>query len=197
MTNHNKWTLNEMNSEISFSIRHLLINELQGTFKIFDANIYTTDKDFTTAIISIWIDVASLSTGDVIQDKHLTSPDFFDIQNHKQISFQSSSIEKYALEDTYEMWGVLTIKGITKKIKLFVQTVNSTTDHAGNEKAVFKITGIINKSNWGLICKKPTDNNNWKISNDIDLYCEIELTNTVMKKESMEFTPLTDFTGIF
>jgi polyisoprenoid-binding protein YceI len=197
MTNQTRWVLNEANSEITFSIRHLMIAHVHGKFNRFDASIYTTDMDFTTAVINLWMDVSSLCTGDVIRDVHLTSTDFFDVKNYKQIMFLSSSIEKHAVEGTYVLWGELTIKGIAKKIKLSVQAGDITTDHSGNEKAIFKITGLINRKNWGLVWNKAQETGGWMVSEDIALFCELELSTTNQKHVATELKPVPDHVGIF
>ena len=120
LTTQTKWSLDQAHSEIAFKIRHLMITNIRGSFKTFDANIYTTDKDFTTAEIDLWIDASSINTGDAKRDEHLKGVDFFDTQNHKQITFTSSTIGKEDKDGNHELWGELTIKGITKNVKLIV-----------------------------------------------------------------------------
>jgi len=94
MKNEIKWSIDQAHSEIAFKVRHLMIAHVKGSFKGFDASIYTTAKDFTTAIIDLWIDPSSITTGDVKRDEHLKGADFFDVKNHKEITFTSSTIEK-------------------------------------------------------------------------------------------------------
>src|ERR1039457_6171407 len=121
MKNETKWSMDLAHSEVSFKVRHLMISNVKGTFKIFDASIYTNAKDFTTADIDLWIDAASISTGDVKRDEHLMSADFFDVKNHKQITFTSSTIGKADASGNHELWGELTMKGVTKNVKLNAQ----------------------------------------------------------------------------
>ena len=71
-----------------------MIAHVKGSFKSFDASIYTEGTDFTTADIDLWIDAASINTGDSTRDEHLKGPDFFDVANHKQLNFTSSTIGK-------------------------------------------------------------------------------------------------------
>ena len=92
-----------------------MIAHVKGAFKTFDASIYTTANDFTTAEIDLWIDASSITTGDAKRDEHLKSADFFDVQNHKQITFTSSTIGKPDQDGIHEVWGELTMKGIAKK----------------------------------------------------------------------------------
>ena len=82
-----KWSVDQAHSEITFKVRHLRIAHVKGAFKAFDASIYTTGKDFTTAEIDLRIDKASINTGDEKRDENWNSADYFDVENHKQISF--------------------------------------------------------------------------------------------------------------
>ncbi|MBK9508420.1 MAG: YceI family protein [Cytophagaceae bacterium] len=77
MTNQTKWSIDQAHSDITFRIRHLMIAHVKGAFKTFDANIYTTGNDFSTAEIDVWIDSSSINTGDANRDDHLKALDFW------------------------------------------------------------------------------------------------------------------------
>ena len=186
MTNQIKWTMDKAHSDISFKIRHLMISHVKGSFKTFDANIYTTDKDFTTAQIDLWIDVASITTGDAKRDEHLTGADFFDIENHKQISFTSSTIEKPDADGNHALWGELTIKGITKNVQLNVEFGGIISDPWGNEKAGFTVTGKISRSDWELTWNSAMETGGMMLGDEIKISCEIQLTNAGIKDQQME-----------
>ena len=111
-----KWSVDQSHSEIAFKVKHLMISHVKGSFKVFDANIYTMGKDFTTAKIELWIDASSIITADEKRDEHLKGADFFDVQKYKQITFVSSVIAKEEIEGNHQLSGDLTIKGITKKV---------------------------------------------------------------------------------
>ena len=112
-----KWGIDAAHSEIAFKVKHLMISNVKGTFNEFDASIYTTGEDFMTSEIDFWLNPASIETGTPDRDAHLMSADFFDVENHKQITFIGNTYEKVD-DDTYTLYGDLTIKGITKQIKL-------------------------------------------------------------------------------
>ena len=186
VTTNTKWTMDAAHSEIAFKIKHLMIAHVKGSFKTFDANIYTSGKDFTTAEIDLWIDPSSINTGDAKRDEHLRSTDFFDVANHKQITFTSSTIGKAGADGSHELWGELTIKGITKNIKLNVLFGGIAKDPYGNEKAGFTITGRINRGDWGINLNTLLENGGLMLSDEIKILCEIELTNAGKKEMSME-----------
>ncbi len=186
MTNQIKWSIDQAHSEIGFKIKHLMIAHVKGSFKTFDASIYTTEKDFLTADIDLWIDAASITTGDDKRDEHLKSEDFFDVRNHKQITFVAHTIGKILPEDNHELFGDLTIKGITKNIKLNVQFGGIANDPWGNEKAGFTVSGTINRNDWNLNWNTAMLDGGLLVSDEVHILCEVELTNTGTKYLTME-----------
>jgi polyisoprenoid-binding protein YceI len=190
MTKENKWSVDLSHSEIAFSVRHLMISRVTGLFKVFDASIYTTNKDFLTAEIDLWIDVASITTGDLKRDEHLKSSEFFDAKNHKQINFTARTIAKEGLNGSHELWGELTMIGITKNVKLDVQFGGVVKDPYGNEKAGFSLSGKINRSDWGLTWNSPLETGGVVVSDEVTISCEIELINEGIKEQKKELEPV-------
>ena len=188
-TNETKWSVDPTHSEITFKVKHLMIANVKGEFKKFDANIYTSGKDFSTAEIDLWIDAASITTGEAKRDEHLKSADFFDVQNHKQISFVSNTIEKPDQDGNYELWGELSMKGITKNIKLNMQLGGIIKDPWGKERAGFTVTGKINRSDWELTWNILIETGGFMVGEEVTLSCEVELIKVDQKELTMELVP--------
>ena len=109
-------------------------------------------------------------------------------ENHKQITFKSRTIGKNAKGD-HELWGELTIKGITKPVKLEVQFGGIVHDAYGHEKAGFTVTGNIKRSDWGLVWNAPTEAGGLMVSDDVAISCDVELVNVNQKELAMELEP--------
>lgn len=186
-----KWAIDPAHSEIAFKVRHLMIAHVKGLFKIFDASIHTSGKDFTTAEIDLWIDTASISTGDDKRDEHLKSAEFFDAKNYKEITFVSNTMGGSTPKGNHELWGDLTIKGITKNVKLTVQFGGIQKDPWGNEKAGFTVNGKINRSDWGLTWNTAIESGGVMVGDEINITCEIELTNAGQHTAVMELEQVT------
>ncbi len=184
-----KWSMDQAHSEISFKVRHLMIAHVKGGFRKFDASIYTSGKDFTTAEIDLWIDVASINTGDEKRDEHLVSKDFFDVEHHKQISFVSRSIEKKDPDGNHDFWGEFTMMGVTKNIKLNILFGGIAIDPWGHEKAGFTISGKINRSDWGLTWNTTLETGGLMVSDEVDILCEVELLNIGQTDLNMQLEP--------
>lgn len=170
-----KWVIDPAHSEIGFKIKHLMISNIRGKFNDFEASIYTTGDDFMTAEVDCWLDVASVDTNDAERDKHLRSADFFDAERFPQISFVKNSVENVDNDGSYELWGDLTIKGITKRIKLDVEFGGIVKDPWGNEKAVFTVNGKVNRKDWGLNWNAVLETGGILVGEDVRICCEVQL----------------------
>ena len=174
-----RWLIDQENSEIGFNVRHLMIAHVKGEFKTFNARITTTANNFGTAEIDFWADTSSITTNNVKRDWHLKSSDFFDIKNHRQIRFTSSHIGRSAFNGDHDLWGDLTMMGVTRSIKLSVHFGGILNDHWGYERAAFTVTGKINRSDWGLTWNTLSESGGLVISDEVAILCEVELTNKV------------------
>jgi polyisoprenoid-binding protein YceI len=174
-TTKTKWGLDPVHTEISFKVKHLMVTNVKGVFKEYDASIYTTGDDFTTAEVDFWMNPASISTGDEQRDGHLKSADFFDVENHKEITFRGNTIENVDSDGSYELWGDLTIKGISKRIKLGVEFGGVIKDPWGNEKAGLTINGKVNRKDWGLNWNTALEAGGVLVGETVNISCEVEL----------------------
>ena len=170
-----KWGIDAAHSEIGFKVKHLMITTVRGTFAEFDASIYTTDENFMTSEIDFWMNPATVDTGDAKRDEHLKGADFFDVENHKQITFVGNTYEQVDKDGSYELYGDLTIKGITKKVKLDVEFGGVMKDPWGNEKAGFSINGKISRKDWGLEWNAALETGGVLVSDEIKISCELQL----------------------
>lgn len=184
--NEIKWSVDQAQSDINFKVRHLLFSHVKGAFKTFDANIYTSGNDFTTAQIDLWIDTAAITTGDQKRDEYLKGPDFFDAAVHQQITFTSSKITFTNCADDYELCGNLSIKGSTQSVKLMVTFGGIFKDNNGNERASFSVTGKLNRSNWGLKGNIILETGGIFAADEIKVACEVTLIKAKNKSELLQ-----------
>lgn len=168
-----RWLLDAAHSELGFKVRHMMISNVKGEFQRFSADVTTDGEDLTTATVIAEIDPDSIHTNDEGRDKHLRGEDFFDVQAHDRILFESSSMQKIN-GDHYELTGVLTMKGIGKKIKLDVEFGGVNKDPWGNQKAGFTIKGKINRKEWGLNWNVLLETGGVLVSDEIKIHGELQ-----------------------
>lgn len=170
-----QWVVDGSHSELGFKIRHLMITNINGKFHNFTVEAETEEEDFMTAKVTATIDVDSISTGSEDRDKHLRSPDFFDVNKHRNITFVTTKYENVDNDGSYELYGDLTIKDVTKNIKLAVEFGGVVKDPWGNTKAGFTINGKINRKDFGLNWNAATETGGVLVGDEVKIYCEIQL----------------------
>ncbi len=169
-----KWSLDPTHSEIGFKIKHLMISNVSGNFNKFDVQVETNGDDFANATVTANIDVASINTNNEQRDAHLANADFFETDKHPNIIFKSTKVEKVD-EDTFNLYGDLTIKETTKPVKLSVEYSGIAKDPWGNVKAGFTINGKINRKDWGINYNAVLETGGIMLGEELKVNCEIQL----------------------
>lgn len=169
------WAIDPTHSEVHFKIKHLMITNVTGSFNIFQAYVATEEEDFSKATISFTADIDSISTGNEQRDSHLKSADFFDAATYPQIKFTATKTESVDNDGSYELYGDLTIRDVTKSIKLDVEFGGVVKDMYGNTKAGFTINGKINRKDFGLTWSAVTEAGGVIVSDEVKIISEIQL----------------------
>ncbi|HEX2616767.1 MAG TPA: YceI family protein, partial [Flavobacteriales bacterium] len=111
-----KWSIDPAHSEIQFKVKHLMITTVTGHFKSFGVEIEAEHDDLSHAKVNFWADTASVTTGNEQRDTHLKSADFFDVEKFPKLTFTATRTENVDHDGSWELYGDLTIKGITKPV---------------------------------------------------------------------------------
>ena len=148
MANAN-WTLDKAHSEVGFSVRHMMISNVRGHFNEFAAAVTAEDNDLTSANVSVTIDPTSIDTRNSDRDNHLRSADFFKVEEHPKITFESTRLVQNG-DSEYALEGNLSILGTTKQVTLDCEIQGPAKDPWGNEKIGVVATGKINRADFGL-----------------------------------------------
>lgn len=168
-----KWVLDPTHSELQFKVKHLMITTVTGSIKSFEAALTTeSDNDFTNAEISFSGDINSIDTGNKDRDNHLKSGDFFDAEKFPTINFKSTNVEKDG--DDYIVKGDLTIKDVTKSVKLNAEFGGIATDPWGNTKAGFTLSGKINRTEFGLTWNAALETGGVMVSEEVKILGELQ-----------------------
>jgi polyisoprenoid-binding protein YceI len=169
-----KWVIDPIHSEIGFKIKHLMITNVSGKFEGFEADVQTENEDFATVQIEAKIKTSSINTNNLQRDEHLRNSDFFEVEKHPEILFTSTRVEKID-NDNFLLHGNLTLKGITKQVKLNVEYSGTTKDPWGNQKAGFVITGKINRNDFGLNFNAALETGGLVLAEEVKINSEVQL----------------------
>ncbi|HLO91220.1 MAG TPA: YceI family protein [Lentimicrobium sp.] len=169
-----KWAIDAAHSEILFKVKHMMITNVKGEFRKFNAQVESDGNDFSDASVKISIDAASIFTNSDDRDAHLRSVDFFDVANYPEITFETTDLRMTG-EETYKMTGLLKIKGISKEISLDVEFGGINKDPWGNEKAGFSLSGVFNRKDWGLTWNAALETGGVLVSDEVKMSAEVQL----------------------
>ncbi|WP_392543186.1 YceI family protein [Oryzobacter telluris] len=162
------WAIDPTHSEVGFVARHLMVSKVRGSFTDVAGTVVVKD-DVTDSVADVTIKTDSVSTGTADRDGHLRSADFFDVENHPEIRFVSTSFDGTVLK------GDLTIKGVTNPVSLDVDYNGVATDPWGNTKAAFEAEGDIDRTQWGLNWNAALEAGGVLVSEKIKLKLDVQL----------------------
>ena len=141
------WVLDPSHSEVTFSVRHMMISKVRGTFGMKEATLIAPENPLE-AKVEAKVDVTSIDTKDENRDAHLRSGDFFDIEHHPTMEFVSTGT-RY-VDGDFLVDGDLTIRGITKPVTFEFEFGGFGQDPYGNYKAGASAKTVINREDFGL-----------------------------------------------
>ena len=144
------WSNDKSHTKVGFSITHLLISDVEGSFKTVTIKLTSTKDDFSDAEVEFTADAASINTDHEKRDNHLKSADFFDVAKYPTITFKSTSFKKAKEANTYIVKGNLTMRGVTKPVTLNALARTNVNSKSNKTVAGFKISGTVLRSDFGI-----------------------------------------------
>lgn len=171
-----KWKVDRSHTNVNFSVSHMVISEVTGTFKDVDAMIETSTEDFSDAKINVSIKAKSIDTGNNGRDNHLRGADFFNTEIDSIITFTSSKVEKSG-ENNFKIHGSLTMRGVTKDVVLETKFRGKIKGGRGMV-AAFKATTTINRKDWGLNWNRTIEAGGLVVGEEVELTILAEFNET-------------------
>ncbi|UNY99812.1 YceI family protein [Zhouia spongiae] len=162
------WAIDTAHSEVLFKVKHMMISTVTGQFDEFEGTVAASDETFKDAVFNFSAKVDSINTKNKDRDTHLKSADFFDAENHPELSFVSKSF------DGETLIGNITMRGITKEVNLNVDFNGIAVDPYGQTKAGFEMEGQINRKDFGLSWGAVTEAGNVVVSDKVKLVIAVQ-----------------------
>ncbi len=165
------WTIDPSHSEVAFSVRHLMVAKVKGTFETFEGTI-TIGEDPLNSSVTASVDLGSINTRDAQRDGHLRSSDFFDVDSHPRLTFSSTGVK--ADGDDLLVTGDLTIKGTTQPVELELEFNGVHPDPWGGTRAGFSAETEISRKAFGVDFEVPMDGGGVVVGDKIKVLLEVE-----------------------
>lgn len=164
------WVIDPSHSDVTFSVKHLMISKVKGKFAAFSGTIVTTNDD---AKVDVEIDAQSIDTSDKNRDEHLRSAEFFDAATYPKVVFTSTNM-KHVSDENYLLHGNLTIHGVTKPVELKVEFGGVNTDPYGQTKAAASAVTKISRNDFGLTWNTALETGGVLIGDEITINIDVQ-----------------------
>jgi polyisoprenoid-binding protein YceI len=165
------WDIDASHSDVSFTVRHMMVSKVRGRFGAFSGEIVTSE-DLSSSSVTATIDASTIDTNNEQRDGHIRSADFFDVENHPQWTFRSTGLR--ADGDDFALDGELTIKGVTRPVTLALEVNGFGPDPFGGTRAGFSASTTIDRNDFGVDIKMPLDGGGVVVSDKVQISLEIE-----------------------
>jgi polyisoprenoid-binding protein YceI len=164
------WDIDPLHSDVSFTVRHMMVSKVRGRFGSFSGEIIT-GEDLASSSVTATIDATSIDTGLEQRDGHIRSADFFDVENHPRWTFRSTGVR--ADGEALSVDGELTIKGVTRPVTLAVEVNGFGPDSFGGIRAGFSASATIDRNDFGVDIKLPLDGGGVVVGDKVQVALEI------------------------
>jgi polyisoprenoid-binding protein YceI len=141
------WAIDPVHSEVSFVVRHMMISKVRGRFDTFEGTIVTAANPLDSSVTAS-VDLSSINTGQEQRDAHIRSADFFEVEKHPHMTFQSTGIRNDGGD--LKLDGDLTLKGVTKAVTFDLEVNGFGPDAYGGTRVGFSATTEINRKDYGV-----------------------------------------------
>ena len=165
------WDIDPVHSDVSFTVRHMMVSKVRGRFASFTGEI-VTGEDVAASSVRVTIDATSIATGNDQRDGHIRSADFFHVEDHPTWTFASTGVRTDG--DDLVLDGDLTIKGVTRPVTLALEVGGFGPDAFGGTRVGFSATTTINRSDFGVDIAMPLDGGGVVVSEKVQITLEIQ-----------------------
>lgn len=169
------WEIDGSHSSAGFSVRHMMVSNVNGSFNVKSGAVNVDDKDVTKSTVEAVLDATTVNTGNAKRDEHLRAPDFFDTAKYPTITFKSTKVEK-AGEGKLKVSGDLTMHGVTKPVVLDVTGPSKESkDPWGNTRTGVQATTKLNRKEFGLTYNSALETGGVAVGEEVTVNLDLSL----------------------
>ena len=166
------WQIDAVHSDVSFSVRHMMVSKVRGNFTDFEGTIVTAEQPADSTVTAT-IKLDSIDTRNEQRDAHIRSADFFEVETYPTMSYRSTGLTANS-DGTWSLDGELALHGVTKNVPLHLELNGFTADPYGGQRAGFSAKTELNRKDFGIDIDLPMDGGGVVVGDKITVTLEIE-----------------------
>jgi polyisoprenoid-binding protein YceI len=168
-----RWNIDPTHSGVHFTVRHMVISKVRGAFAHWQGVVDFDEQNPAASKVSVRIEAASIDTHEPKRDAHLRSADFFDVEQHPALTFESTKVEQLA-DQQYRVTGNLTIRGVTRSVVLETEYLGGGKDPWGNQRIGFAARTSINRKDFGLTWNQALEAGGVLVGDKIEIALDVQ-----------------------
>jgi polyisoprenoid-binding protein YceI len=167
------WAIDPVHSEVSFTVRHMMVSKVRGRFDKFEGTIVTAEDPLASTVTAS-VELSSINTGQEQRDAHIRSADFFEVEKYPAMTFSSTALK--GAEEGFILEGDLTLKGVTKSVAFELEVNGVGPDAYGGTRIGFSAVTHINRKDFGVDFNGPIPGvpGGVAVSDNVTINLEIE-----------------------
>ena len=165
------WAIDAAHSAVSFSVRHLMVSKVRGSFRTFEGTLVTAENPADSSVTAT-IDLSSIDTNNADRDNHIRSADFFEVEKYPTMTYRSTGLR--ADGEDFILDGELDLHGVVKSVPLKLELNGFGPDPYGGTRVGFSATTEISRNDFGVDIHMPLDGGGVVIGDKIAISLEIE-----------------------
>lgn len=168
------WKIDPAHSAANFSVRHMMVSTVRGSFGRVNGTVQFDPKDLTKTVVDATIDVNTIDTREPKRDAHLKSPDFFDVEKFPTMTFKSKSVKPVA-PGKLKMTGDLTMHGVTREVTWDVEGPTAELNTGRTVKSGASATTKISRKDFGMTWNRAIEASGVAVSDEVSITVDVEL----------------------
>ena len=165
------WDIDAAHSDVSFSVRHMMVSKVRGRFNGVSGRL-VTGTELVDSSVTAEIDVNSFDTGNAQRDQHIRSADFLHAAQFPTMRYRSTNVRRDG--DDLVVDGELTLHGITRQVPLSVELTGFGPDPYGGTRLGLSATTKLNRKDFGIDTELPLDGGGVVIGDTIQVSLDIQ-----------------------
>ncbi|MEW6313637.1 MAG: YceI family protein [Pseudomonadota bacterium] len=161
------YQIDNQHSAAFFTVTHMGVSRFTGRFNEVNGT-FVVDATGKNSKTSVTIPATSIDTAHEKRDTHLKGPDFFNVVEFPNLSFESSQT-KLDAGGNGTLAGNLTMHGVSKPVTFTLKQIGGGKGMKGETRAGYVATATIKRSDFGISYGLPK-----AVSDDVDLTINIE-----------------------
>jgi polyisoprenoid-binding protein YceI len=165
------WTIDPTHSDVSFTVRHMVVSKVRGFFRTFEGTLVTGETPEQSSVTAT-IDLTSIDTNNDQRNGHIKSADFFDVENFPAMTYRSTGVRRH--HDDWILEGELTLKGVTRQVPLKLELNGFGPDAWGGYRAGFTAKGELNRRDFNVNFNATMETGGLVVGDKVEIQLEIE-----------------------